>query len=344
MQTASQPSPPHNTRSKVKRLVGKIRRHSHPPTPDSASPLSSAKTSRESSICHRPHIGRHSQRQSRRGSASEEDERMHDLELWNSTYDLLKRDKMSSGLVLAYESIISHALPDSLRPGHNGNANGLPSESERRTELMMMIAKSGLDREVKDTSQTDSGDADARDNLIQIRSVITSLVDDKPSAGIALAGFCSLTPLLLDPLLRHDDILQGFIHITDNIPHYLSLHRALHPTSWISQPEFQRLQPYIRQTLLDLYRRILEYEMNTVCAAASAWNMAARNVVDWHGWKAMADAVHEKDAELMGLVEKNGTDEARALMEVHRKLAPEGGGRGELRDDTLQDATTNRVN
>lgn len=83
--------------------------------------------------------------------------------------------------------------------------------------------------------------------------------------------------------------------------------------------------------------------MNIVCAAASAWNMAARNVVDWHGWKAMADAVREKDDELMSYVEKNGTDEAMALMEVQRKLAPEGGGRGKLTDDTSpQDALQTR--
>ncbi|KAG5771531.1 hypothetical protein H9Q72_001971 [Fusarium xylarioides] len=308
MKTASQPSAPHNAASKVKRLVGKIRRHSHPPSPEasSASPSSSANPSRESSSCPIPHLGKHSQRQSRRGSASEEEERAHDLELWNSAYDVLKRDGTSSGLVLAYESIISHALPDTLRPGHNGNGNGLPTESERRAELMMMIAKSGLNREVKETSQTDSGDA----------------------------GFCSLTPLLLEPLLRHEDIRQGFVHIAHTIPHYMTLHRALHPSSWTSLPEFQRQQPQVHQTLLTLYRRILEYEMNIVCAAASAWNMAARNVVDWHGWKVMADAVRDMDAELMGYVEKNGTDEARALMEVQRKLEPEGGGRGELQDDT----------
>ncbi|KAJ4270533.1 hypothetical protein NW762_002220 [Fusarium torreyae] len=336
MKTAAQPSAPHNAASKVKRLVGKIRRHSHPPPPESssASPHSSANQSRESSTCPLSHISKHSQRSSRRGSASEEDDRVYDLELWNAAYDVLKRDNTSSGLVLAYESIIAHALPDSLRPGYNGNTNGLPTEGEKRADLMMMIAKSGLNREVKETSQTDSGDNEARDNLIQTRSIITSLLDDQPSAGIAWAGFCSLTPLLLDPLLRHDDIRNGFLHITDTIPHYMTLSRALHPSSWTSYEDFQRLQPHVRQTLLDLYRRILEYEMNIVCAAASAWNMAARNVVDWHGWKAMGDAVRDKDDELMSDVEKNGTDEARALMEVSRKLVPEGGGRGSLRNDT----------
>jgi hypothetical protein len=115
----------------------------------------------------------------------------------------------------------------------------------------------------------------------------------------------------------------------------MALHRVLHPSSWTSLPDFQRLQPHIRQTLLNLYRRILEYEMNIVCAAASAWNMAARNVVDWHGWKAMSDAVRDTDAELVSQVDKSGTDEAKAIMETQRKLDPEGGGRGEPMDDTL---------
>ncbi|KAF4444789.1 hypothetical protein F53441_11047 [Fusarium austroafricanum] len=334
MRTASQPSAPHSAASKVKRLVGKIRRHPQPPSPEtSVSPASSANQSCDSSTC--PiHIGKHSQRQSRRGSASEEEDRVHNLELWNAAYDGLKKDGTSCGLVLAYESIISHALPDALRPGHNGNSNGLPTESERRVELMMMIAKSGLNREVKETSQTDSGDNEARENLIQTRSTIASLLEDQPSAAIAWAGFCSLTPLLLEPLLRHDDIRHGFVHITNTIPHYMTLHRALHPSSWTSLPDFQRLQPHVHQTLLTLYRRILEYEMNIVCAAASAWNMAARNVVDWHGWKDMAEAVREQDDELTSYVENSGTIEARALMEVQRKLVPEGGGRGELTDDT----------
>ncbi|KAF5025779.1 hypothetical protein F66182_2112 [Fusarium sp. NRRL 66182] len=329
MKTATQPSAPHNAASKVKRLVGKIRRHSHPPPPESssASPLSSVNASRESSTCPLPHIGRHSQRGSRRGSASEEEDRVHDLELWNAAYDVLKKDSTSSGLVLAYESIISHALPDALRPGHNGNPNALPTEGERRAELMMMIAESGLNREVKGASQTDSGDNEAREILVHTRSTIASLLADQSSAAVAWAGICSLTPLLLDPLLRHDDIRYGFVHLTNTIPHYMTLPRALHPSSWTSVQDYQRLQPHVRQMLLDLYRRILEYEMNIVCAAASAWNMAARNVVDWHGWKAMADVVREKDAELIKYVERNSTDEARAVMEVKRNLTPEGGGR-----------------
>jgi hypothetical protein len=114
----------------------------------------------------------------------------------------------------------------------------------------------------------------------------------------------------------------------------MSLARCTYPSSWTSPEDYERLQLQVRQTLLDLYRRILEYEMNIVCAAASAWNMAARNVVDWQGWRTMDDAVREKDVEVMGEMEKYGTDEARALMEEKKKPVPEGGGRGSMSSNT----------
>lgn len=113
----------------------------------------------------------------------------------------------------------------------------------------------------------------------------------------------------------------------------MSLARCTYPSSWASPEDYERLQLQVRQTLLDLYRRILEYEMNIVCAAASAWNMAARNVVDWQGWRTMDDAVKEKDVEVMGEMEKYGTEEARVLME-EKKPVPEGGGRGSMSSNT----------
>ncbi|KAF4974413.1 hypothetical protein FZEAL_8687 [Fusarium zealandicum] len=334
MKTSTQASSPPT--SKVKRIVSKLRRHSHSPPPSaskssSTSPLSSPNASTTSSTRRLPHIGchlPHSQRQSRRGSATEEDERAHEVELWNTAYDALKRDTTSAGLVTAYESIIAHALPDALRPDHHGNTNGLPQEGERRFELMSMIATSGLSREVSAESKNDSGDDDAREILVDARATISRMLEKQASAGIAWAGICSLTPLLLDPLLRHKELRCGLVHLTDTIPHFMALPRTLHPASWSSPEDFQRIQPHVRQTLLDLYRRILEYEMNIVCAAASAWNMAARNVVDWQGWEAMDDAVRAKDHELMADVKRYGTDELKALLKERRASKPKGGGRG----------------
>ncbi|KAJ4321212.1 hypothetical protein N0V84_005459 [Fusarium piperis] len=332
MKTATQTSQGHlGSAGKVKRIVGKIRRHPHPPSTSKSSV--SAPSFNTSSNCPLPRIGCRRNSHSRRGSAAEE-ERARDIELWNAAYDALKKDARSNGLVLAYENIIGHELPEAHRPGHHGNPNELSMDGERRLELMSMIASSGLNREVSVTSKSDSGDDDAREILVKARSTVASLMPQQPSAAVAFAGICSLTPLLLDPLLRHDDLRSGFVHLIATIPHYMSLARCTYPSSWTSPDDYERLQLQVRQTLLDLYRRILEYEMNIVCAAASAWNMAARNVVDWQGWRAMDDAVREKDVELMGDIEKYGTDEARALMEERKKPVPEGGGRGSTSSNT----------
>ncbi|UPK96313.1 hypothetical protein LCI18_007248 [Fusarium solani-melongenae] len=334
MKTSTQTSRGHlGSAGKVKRIVGKIRHHTHPPSVTSKSSVSAPSSTHASSISSNCPLRCHRNSQSRRGSAAEE-ERARDIELWNAAYDALKKDARSNGLVLAYENIIGHELPEAHRPGHHGNPNELPMDGERRLELMSMIASSGLNREVSVTSKSDSGDDDAREILVEARSTVASLVPQQPSAALAFAGICSLTPLLLDPLLRHDDLRSGFVHLIATIPHYMSLTRCTYPSSWTSAEDYERLQLQVRQTLLDLYRRILEYEMNIVCAAASAWNMAARNVVDWQGWRTMDDAVREKDVEVIGEMEKYGTSEARALMEEKKKPVPEGGGRGSMSSNT----------
>lgn len=195
MKTSTQTSPGHlGSAGKVKRIVGKIRRHTHPPSVTSKSSLSAPSSTHTSSISPNCPLRCHRNSQSRRGSAAEE-ERARDIELWNAAYDALKKDARSNGLVLAYENIIGHELPEAHRPGHHGNPNELPMDGERRLELMSMIASSGLNREVSVISKSDSGDDDAREILVEARSTVASLMPQQPSAALAFAGICSLTPV-----------------------------------------------------------------------------------------------------------------------------------------------------
>lgn len=85
--------------------------------------------------------------------------------------------------------------------------------------------------------------------------------------------------------------------------------------NWESETEFARLHIHTRQTVLDLYRKLLEFEMNCVCAAASAWNFGAKNVVDWNGWAGMARAIHDADEVLRRDMERYGTRDARERLE-----------------------------
>lgn len=267
--------------SRVKRIVGRIRRH----TDDTASTKSCS--------LHRI-SGSHNH-------ATQE------ADLWNTAYDALKANLSTTGLVLAYESILLQQLPSQ---GVNDNSAGLPG-GPRRLELMTAVASAGLAREL--SSKSDAGDDLARNVLVAARETVASLLDAHPGAAIAWAGICSLTPvrhyLLLDPLLRHQDIAQGFLYLTTNIPRFTTLPRILQRSAWQDERDYLRLREQTREALVVLYRRILECEMNCVCAAASSWNRAARNVVDWQGWRAMADKMREADEELARDIERYATEE-----------------------------------
>ncbi|KAK7397747.1 hypothetical protein QQX98_012888 [Neonectria punicea] len=262
--------PPATPTSRVKRIVGKIRRH-----PDAAP---------ATKPCAAP-----------------------ETDLWNTAYDALKTNLSTAGLVHAYESIIS---------GHgvDGGADGLPGGTPRRLEVMTTVVETGLAREL--SSKSDAGDDLARNVLVDTRETVASLLDTHPGAAIAWAGICSLTPLLLDPLLRHQDTAQVFLYLTTNIPRFTSLPHILHQGAWQHQRDYLRLREHTRDAVLALCRRILECEMNCVCAAASAWNRAARNVVDWHGWQAMADRIREADEELARDVERYATEEIVTLISI----------------------------
>ncbi|KAF7549485.1 hypothetical protein G7Z17_g6368 [Cylindrodendrum hubeiense] len=285
-------TPPPATASRVKRIVGRIHRHT-----DDAKPCSLPRV-----VC----------------SHNNATQPAQETDLWNAAYDALKANLSTAGLVLAYESILIQQLPTARRHGVNGSCAGIPG-GPHRLKLMTAVASAGLAREL--SSKSDTGDGLARNVLVEARETVASSLDRHPSAAIAWAGICSLTPLLLDSLLRHQDIAQGFLYLTANIPRFTSLPHILHRSAWQEERDYLRLREHTREALLVLYRRILECEMNCVCAAASTWNRAARNVVDWQGWQAMAEKMREADEELSQDIEQYATKEAAELLRQDAKAA-----------------------
>lgn len=121
-----------------------------------------------------------------------------------------------------------------------------------------------------------------------------------------------LTPiqLLIDPILRHEEFRRGMIHIIGRIPWYMHLTHLLQCPSWIDAEDFEARQHEFRyrrdrakDVILRVYRRVLEFEMNCVCATASAWNSVARHTVRWQSLGKLVDSILELDEQLHELVE-----------------------------------------
>ncbi|TQV94094.1 hypothetical protein V2A60_002839 [Cordyceps javanica] len=242
------------------------------------------------------------------------------LSLWNTVYDGLRDGPSTTGLVLTYESIISQELPSHLKTG--GMTMTFRGRSdEDRLRLLQEIMSAGLAK--RRGSQTEQGKSQARATIDAAKTAIDAVVPVYMSSAVAWAGICTMTPLLLDPILALDYMNAGISHVLGRIDFYMTLASLLLPGSWRDDAKFRSQQDAMRDQISRQYRKILEFEMNCVCAAASAWNPAAKNVVDWNGLAGMIKRIEEADEELVDRIRANATAVARhRLLKNYRDLEP----------------------
>lgn len=265
-------------------------------------------------------------------------------ELWEEAYDSLRLDPNTSNLVVTYESIVSKELPDDLRMAAHSSLTPPDGDMDRRMELMNAIvsAKTNKRRGSK-ASQTSEM---PRVVLEHSQKTIEAVWDEFPSAALAWGGLCTLTPvsntrafpsflfsllflllhftnavslqLLIDPILRQEEFYKGMVHIIGRIPWYMNLTHLLRCPLWRDaddfekhQEEFRARREHCREAILNLYRRVLEFEMNCVCATASAWNSVARHTVRWNGLGELNEQIREADALVRDLVCKHVVETTR---------------------------------
>jgi hypothetical protein len=115
----------------------------------------------------------------------------------------------------------------------------------------------------------------------------------------------------------------GLSHVLGRIDYYMTLASLLTPGSWRDDAKFRSQQDTTHGQISRQYRKILEFEMNCVCAAASAWNPAAKNVVDWNGLAGMIKTIQEADEELVECIRANATAVTRhRLLKSYQDLEP----------------------
>ncbi|PHH59128.1 hypothetical protein CDD81_3704 [Ophiocordyceps australis] len=249
------------------------------------------------------------------------------LQLWNEAYDALRDDAACTGLVVAYEKTVAQELPSSFGvAGGMGSGGGGGWSDEERLGLLAVVASSGLQR--RRASKVSLADEAACRLLESARAAIEAVLPEYPAAVVAWSGLCTLTPLLLDPVLQHADMRAGIVHVVGRIRWYMALAHVVEPSSWTHKSDYLRHQDATRASLLGLYRAVLELEMNCVCAAASIWNMAAKNVIGWASLGELLEAICQADAHVAELVEHHCTPSTRArlarLVDSHEGEGSEG--------------------
>lgn len=171
---------PNSHNSRVKKIVGKIRDQGNLHRPI-ARTIKSKDKSHKVGCLHLKKGGQH--REESIGPIS--------LEIWNTAYDDLRNNTGTSGLVQAYESIISQELPNDQKQGMNTALS--VHTPEKRLELMTTIATAGVEKGLG--SKASQVDESARKILDYAKETIGSLLSEYRSTPLAWAGFCTLTPV-----------------------------------------------------------------------------------------------------------------------------------------------------
>lgn len=116
-------------------------------------------------------------------------------ELWEDAYDSLRLDPSTSSLVVTYESIISQELPDDLKLLSHGTLSPGTSEAdkERRMELMSAIVSAKMNK--RRGSKTSQASEMPKVVLEHSKKTVEGVWDEFPSAALAWAGICTLTPV-----------------------------------------------------------------------------------------------------------------------------------------------------
>ncbi|PFH59828.1 hypothetical protein XA68_11846 [Ophiocordyceps unilateralis] len=232
-------------------------------------------------------------------------------DLWTESYNALRDDETSSSLTLAYESIVSKQLPKLLKQDRRDKPLRGCSDEER-ADLMLAVTRGSMSNKQGEQSEDDEAQA----MLASCREAIAGLMSAQPNYAAAWAGFCSLTPELLQTVIERNDLRAGLVHIIGRVSWYGQLEQVLDSNSWTDEGVFREQQGSIRANLSHLYRAVLELEMNCVCATAGVSDPDMDSVVAWDELNVMVRRIMQADDEAVFVVRQHCT------AEVQDKLLP----------------------
>ncbi|KAG5932602.1 hypothetical protein E4U53_001250 [Claviceps sorghi] len=315
----------------IRRLVGRLRgngssmgREATIPIPQEYNPATPRTSPFSACTCHTcQSLGSQSTfftRNRRHRSGSQSKDAQHCLDVWNAAYDALGKDRRCSGLVAAYENIISQELPDHLKIG-GLNSSFRGKTADERQCLLQEITAAGLKK--RRGSSTSPADDLAKKILNSARDHVGRVASEYDAAFVAWTGFCTLTPLLLDAIVLRPSFRKGLVHVVGRIPWYMHAAHLLDARCWRDDDRFRKGQQATRDMLVKVNRKVLEFEMNCVCATASAWNAAARNVVEWNMMDQLMNNIKELDEQVIETIRLNCGEKTRDnLLAQYRDLDP----------------------
>ncbi|CZR67570.1 uncharacterized protein PAC_17469 [Phialocephala subalpina] len=224
-------------------------------------------------------------------------------ELWNEAYEELK-DKEKS-LIKEYEAAMSQDMSTILCS--TSLALGAPEVSVRRKEQMVALVEKKVVEAKKNAWKLKYGDSEVlvKDlaepvvNLINdAEKFVDGVVSANPYASIAWAGVSLLLPLFLNPSKQAASLATGLDYI-GNLIVRSDMRQKLYERQYKVANSSEGLHEY-RDTLKELYVRILKFEAKCVCYySKNQVSRLSRDIAKWDMWDSLLQDVTVQEGEFV---------------------------------------------
>ncbi|KAF4415304.1 Vegetative incompatibility protein HET-E-1 [Colletotrichum fructicola] len=238
--------------------------------------------------------------------------------LWNQAYDNLKRSE--SKLVEAYENLLSAELPgDSHTPAASAE-NHIKPDPQERWHQMELLVQVGLQKTKKEAEFKQKA-SDVIRVISPLKEVIGKAVQAAPEAAIAWVGVSLALEILANPVTESGINRDGITYVVSKMNWYWNLvDLLLEPTR--ADPYFQGLRDELEKHIVELYQKLLLYQMKSVCLHYRGRCAAFfRDLIKLDNWAGEIDTIKAAEAAVRTDSEQYNSQETRRHLQVLENTA-----------------------
>ncbi|KAF5522657.1 Vegetative incompatibility protein HET-E-1 [Colletotrichum aenigma] len=226
--------------------------------------------------------------------------------LWNQAYDNLKRSETK--LVEAYENLLSAELRgDSHTPAASAEPHIKP-ELQERWHQMELLVQVGLQKTNKEAEFKQKA-SDVIRVISPLKEVIGKAVQAAPEAAIAWVGVSFALEILANPVTESGINRDGITYVVSKMEWYWNLVDLLFKPKDAS-PDFKRLRLELERHIIELYQKLLLYQMKSVCLYYMGRGAAfVRDMFKLDNWAGRLDDIKAVEANVQRCLKQYNSQE-----------------------------------
>ncbi|KAK1837820.1 nwd1 protein, partial [Colletotrichum chrysophilum] len=238
--------------------------------------------------------------------------------LWNEAYDNLKRSE--SKLVEAYENLLSAELPGDSHTLAASAENHIKPDPQERWHQMELLVQVGLQKTKKDAESKQKA-SDVIRVISPLKEGIGKAVQAAPEAAIAWVGVSFALEILANPVTESGINRDGITYVISKMNWYWNLvDLLLEPTR--ADPYFQGLRDELEKHIVELYQKLLLYQMKSVCLYYRGRCAAFfRDLIKLDNWAGEIDTIKAAEAAVRTDSEQYNSQETRRHLQVLENTA-----------------------